>query len=99
MSNFFKIWLQDVLRQQLGFKRAIISDDLHMLALEKYGDIQQRLALSLAAGCDYLCVCNNQAGSIAAIDFLGSNLAAKLLSGPDGGAWQRRAYFVGAISK
>ena len=87
-ASLSETWQQSILRNKIGFKGAIISDDLSMSALDQYASIVARAELALTAGCDYLCVCNNQASSIKLIDHLHSCSA--LINGPDGKASLRR---------
>jgi len=58
-AGYSKIWIQDVLRQRIGFQGIVFSDDLGMRAAECAGGYQQRLDLSLSAGCDFVLVCNS----------------------------------------
>ncbi|WP_434777578.1 beta-N-acetylhexosaminidase [Neisseria sp. Ec49-e6-T10] len=57
-AGFSKIWLQDILRQKIGFDGVIFSDDLTMEGAVSEGTIKQRAKSSFEAGCDIVLVCN-----------------------------------------
>lgn len=56
-AGFSKIWLQDILRNELNFSGFIISDCLGMTGAD-IGDMQTRIHKALIAGCDMLILCN-----------------------------------------
>ena len=49
-------WVR-ILRQQLGFRGAVVCDDLAMVGSHSLGDLPQRLRAHHRAGCDLLLVC------------------------------------------
>ena len=63
-------WLQDILRDELGFNGIIFSDDLTMSGAHSAGDILQRSELALQAGCDMILVCNDREQALSVIEWL-----------------------------
>jgi len=51
-------WIGEYLRGELGFKGAVISDDLSMTGAAVVGSAAERVRLALEAGCDLVLLCN-----------------------------------------
>jgi beta-N-acetylhexosaminidase len=63
-------WLQTILKQQIGFKGAIISDDMGMQGAVQIGDYPTRVKTALDAGCDAVLLCNEKYGLEQVLDGL-----------------------------
>jgi len=69
-AGFSNKWLQQILRQQLGFQGCIFSDDISMVGAEVLGSYSERAHAAIDAGCDMILVCNNQSAAIDVIESL-----------------------------
>lgn len=58
-ASLSRIWLTDILRQQLHFKGKIYSDDLGMQAVARLGSPRELVRQCFAAGADYALLCND----------------------------------------
>ncbi len=78
-AGFSRIWLQDVLRAQLGFDGAIFSDDLSMEGARRLDgqsiSYTDAALAALQAGCDLALLCNQSLGDGQALDGLLDGLA------------------------
>lgn len=72
-AGFSEVWIQQILRTELGFDGVVFSDDLSMVAAHGAGSLPQRAELALGAGCDMLLVCNDRPGALIVADWLESN--------------------------
>lgn len=57
-AGFSKFWIQEILRQRMGYDGMVFSDDLTMEGASVVGGILERADAAFAAGCDMVLVCN-----------------------------------------
>lgn len=67
-ATYSSFWLKKVLRENILFKGAIISDDLSMSGAGIFSSITERVHTALNAGCDMALICNDRASVIKALD-------------------------------
>lgn len=79
-ASLSKIWIQDILRKQMGFGGAIFCDDLSMGGAAVVGTMEERARLALEVGCDMLPVCNDRPATIALLDALKDIKPKKVIS-------------------
>lgn len=56
-AGFSRVWIEEILRGELGFDGVVISDDISMAAAGAAGDVGARVKAHLAAGCDLVLAC------------------------------------------
>ena len=69
-AGFSAVWLQDILRKQMGFQGAVLSDDLSMRGAQIAGGYTERVKAALACGCDAVLICNQPQAVMEVIDAL-----------------------------
>jgi beta-N-acetylhexosaminidase len=57
-AGYSEFWIQKVLREALGFRGIVISDDIGMMAGAALGAVGERLEAHRRAGCDLILVCD-----------------------------------------
>jgi beta-N-acetylhexosaminidase len=80
-AGFSRKWLQEILREKLGFTGAIFSDDLSMEGASVAGNHTQGAIAALNAGCDMVLLCNQSLNGGEAIDDLLDGLSEALAYG------------------
>lgn len=51
--------ISGLLREQIGFRDAVFSDDLEMKAITAHGSVEEAAVQAISAGCDLLLVCSD----------------------------------------
>jgi beta-N-acetylhexosaminidase len=57
-AGYSRRWIQDILREEMGFRGVVFSDDIGMAAAFSAGGIKARIDAHLDAGCDVVLVCH-----------------------------------------
>jgi beta-N-acetylhexosaminidase len=57
-AGYSRIWIEDILRGEMGFRGVVFSDDIGMAAAFSAGGIAARVHAHLDAGCDVVLVCH-----------------------------------------
>lgn len=57
-AGYSPVWIQDILRKEMGFRGVVFSDDIGMKAAFSAGGIKARVDAHLDAGCDVVLVCH-----------------------------------------
>lgn len=70
-ASLSRRWIAEILRGELDFRGAVLTDDLSMAGARGFGDVVDRVRLALEAGADLVPICNDRAAVTAALDALG----------------------------
>jgi beta-N-acetylhexosaminidase len=57
-AGYSPYWINTILREEMGFRGVVFSDDIGMAAAFSAGGIKQRIDAHLDAGCDVVLVCH-----------------------------------------
>ncbi|MDN5782141.1 MAG: beta-N-acetylhexosaminidase [Luteimonas sp.] len=57
-AGYSRVWVEDILRTEMGFRGVVFSDDIGMAAAFSAGGVKARVDAHLDAGCDVVLVCH-----------------------------------------
>jgi beta-N-acetylhexosaminidase len=57
-AGYSRLWIRDILRNEMGFAGVVISDDIGMAAADSAGSVGERLHAHVEAGCDLVLACD-----------------------------------------
>lgn len=91
-AGYSRLWIEDILRRDMGFAGAVISDDISMAAAGTAGSVRERVHAHLDAGCDLVLACFPDVvdEALAAIRDRASGMTPQLtaLRGALGASWE-----------
>ena len=69
-AGYSRRWIEDILRNEMGFRGVVFSDDIGMAGAFSVGGVKQRIDAHLDAGCDVVLVCHPELveDSLAAVE-------------------------------
>ncbi|WP_242108096.1 beta-N-acetylhexosaminidase [Luteimonas aquatica] len=76
-----RVWIEDILRGQMGFRGVVFSDDIGMAAAGSAGGVTARIGAHLDAGCDVVLVCHPELVEEALAAVAGRKLNTMALTG------------------
>jgi len=90
-AGYSKVWIEQILRGELGFAGAVISDDISMAAAGAAGGVGARVRAHRDAGCDLVLACFpevvDEALAAMADDATGMPAQLAVLRGALGASW------------
>jgi beta-N-acetylhexosaminidase len=80
-AGYSKHWIEDILRNEMGFKGVVFSDDIGMAAAFSAGGVKSRIDAHLDAGCDVVLVCHPELVEESLVAVAGRRLNTTALAG------------------
>jgi beta-N-acetylhexosaminidase len=80
-AGYSKRWIEEILRQEMGFRGVVFSDDIGMAAAFSAGGVKSRIDAHLDAGCDVVLVCHPELVEESLVAVAGRKLNTMALAG------------------
>ena len=73
-ATLSELFLKNILRDQLGFKGLVISDDLEMGAMSEKASIGETVYRAIMAGCDMVLICHSMEKQVEAYNYINEKI-------------------------
>ena len=73
ITTFSKIWIKEILREQMKFEGMIFSDDLSMEGTNEFKSFYDKTKNAIISGCEMVLICNNREGAKDALKYFEEN--------------------------
>ena len=73
ITTFSKIWIKQILREQMKFEGMIFSDDLSMEGTNEFKSFYDKTKNAIISGCEMVLICNNREGAKDALKYFEEN--------------------------
>lgn len=73
ITTFSKIWIKQILREQMKFEGMIFSDDLSMEGTNEFKSFYDKTKNAIISGCEMILICNNREGAKDALKYFEEN--------------------------
>lgn len=73
ITTFSKIWIKQILREQMKFEGMIFSDDLSMEGTNEFKSFYDKTKNAIISGCEMILICNNREGVKDALKYFEEN--------------------------
>ena len=73
ITTFSKIWIKQILKEQMKFEGMIFSDDLSMEGTNEFKSFYDKTKNAIISGCEIILICNNREGAKDALKYFEEN--------------------------
>ena len=73
ITTFSKIWIKQILKEQMKFEGMIFSDDLSMEGTNEFKRFYDKTKNAIISGCEMILICNNREGAKDALKYFEEN--------------------------